>query len=391
MKICLIAQVQNWRGGIQQYSQNYAEALTQKAETCIVGYHSYFPLWLYPGDKENITEQHRKWREDIPVYNVLKYYSLFSAFKAFQLIHKKVKADVVDIQWCTTFHAPILIPLVILLKYFSKVSVFLTVHNVLPHEKRFFDKGLCSIIYRLSDRLVVHSEQMQKDLIDIFGIYSEKISVIPHGICLDYQNTVSREEAKRELGIKEERVILFFGLIRKYKGLEHLLAAFNKIKGDFDVALLIAGDFVEGKDKYEKMIVEYGIKDKSYIHSRYIRDEEVPLFFAAADILVQPYVNFTGQSGVPQTAYYYSRPVIATNVGGLSEIVINNKTGLIVEPKDTNQIADAMSFFLKNPEKIDEYGANGREFLATELSWDNIARKMLKNYSKEISTLTQTL
>lgn len=337
-----------------------------------------------------MTEQHRKWREDVPVYNVLKYYSLFSVFKAFQLIHKKIKANVVDIQWCTTFHAPILIPLVILLKYFSKVSVFLTVHNVLPHENRFFDKPLCNVIYRLSDRLVVHSQKMKRDLIDIFGIYPKKISVIPHGICLDHQNTISRGEAKRQLGIKAERVILFFGLVRKYKGLDHLLTAFNKIGNDFDVALLIAGDFVDKKDKYEKIIAEYGIEDKVYVHSGYVRDEDVPLFFSAADILVLPYVSFSGQSGVPPTAYYYSRPVIATNVGGLSEIVINNKTGLIVKPKDINQIANAMRFFVKHPEKIDEYGANGKKFLETELSWDNIAQKMLKIYSNEISTLTRT-
>ena len=135
------------------------------------------------------------------------------------------------------------------------------------------------------------------------------------------------------------------------------------------------------------MIVEYGIKDKVYIHSAYVRDEEVPLFFSAADMLVLPYVGFTGQSGVPPTAYYYSRPVIATNVGGLPEIVINNKTGLIVEPEDINQIANAMRFFVKQPEKIDEYGANGRQFLETELSWDNIARKMVKIYSNELSAL----
>jgi len=384
MKVCLVAQVENWRGGIQQYSQNYAEALIQKADTCIVGYHSYFPLWLYPGEKENITEQQRKWKEDIPVFNLLRYYSLFSVYKTFRLIHKKVKADVVDIQWCSTFHAPILIPLVFLLKHFTKASVVLTVHNVLPHEKRFFDKPLCKIIYLLSDRLVVHSEKMKNDLINIFNISSEKVSVIPHGICLDYQSSISREEAKRELGIKEKRIILFFGLVRKYKGLENLLTAFSRIKDDFDVGLLVAGDFVEGKDKYEKMIAEYDIKDRVYIHPGYIKDEDVPLFFSASDLLVQPYVSFTGQSGVVPTAYFYSRPVIASNVGGLPEIVLNNRTGIIVEPQDVDQIADAIRFFLRSPEKIKEYGENGRRYLKEELSWDSIVVKMLEIYSKGI-------
>lgn len=386
MKIFLVAQVQNWRGGIQQYSSNLASALSKSVEVEVIGYKSFFPIWLYPGDKRKLTSNNEI-PKNILVHNILKYYSLLSVLRAVNLVKLK-RVDVVDIQWCTTFHAPILIPLVILTKYFTKTSVFLTIHNILPHENRFFDKALCNIIYRLSDRLIVHSKRMKENLIDIFRIYSEKISVIPHGICLDYQNTISREKAKRKLGIKEERVILFFGLVRKYKGLEYLLAAFNKIKNDSDVALLIGGDFVEGKDKYEKIIVEYGIKDKTYIHSRYIRNEDVPIFFSAADILVQPYINFTGQSGVAPTAYYYSRPVIATNVGGLPEIVINNKTGLIVEPKDVNQIADAIRFFLQNPEKIGEYGAHGKKFLERELSWDGIMVKMLEIYSKEIGYST---
>jgi len=384
LKICLVAQVENWRGGIQQYSQNYAEALNPRAETCVVGYASYFPLWLYPGEIDKITEQFRQWKKEVPVFNVLKYYSLISVYKAFRLITKKIMADVVDIQWCTTFHAPILIPLIFLLKQFSKVAVVLTVHNVLPHETRFFDKPLCRIIYRMSDRLVVHSEKMKNDLIKIFDISSEKVSIIPHGICLDYQKTIAREEAKKELGIKEERVILFFGLVRKYKGLEYLLAAFKKIKDKFDVSLLIAGDFVGGKDSYEKMIVKYGIEDKVYIHSRYIKDEEVPLFFSAADFLVLPYVNFTGQTGVAPTAYHYSCPVIATSVGGLPEIVINDKTGLVVAPQNVEQITKAIKFFLQQPEKIEEYGSNGKRFLEEDLSWDGIVSSMLEVYASEV-------
>ncbi len=388
MKVCLIAQIENWRGGIQQYSQNYAEALVQKTETCVIGYHSYFPTWLYPGDKEKINKQHRKLKDGVTVYNVLKYYSLFSVYKTFQLIRKKLKADIVDIQWCTTFHAPILIPLVILLKYFSNVSIFLTVHNVLPHENRFFDKRLCSIIYHLSDRLVVHTKSMKQDLIDMFGISREKVFIIPHGICAEHKSNVSNKDAKSKLGIKEERVILFFGLVRKYKGLDCLLEAFRVIKDDFDVALLIAGDFVEEKEKYEKMIVEYGIKEKTYVHSRYISDEEVPLFFSAADLVVQPYRNFSGQSGVCPTAYYYSKPIIATRVGGLPEIVVNKRTGLIIQPENLEMITQAIRYFLQNPEKIKEYGANGKYFLETELSWESIAGKMLKIYSNGMSIQT---
>jgi len=389
MKICLIAQVENWRGGIQQYSQNYAEALVGRTDISIIGYHSYFPLWLYPGEKEEITEQHRQWKKEVPVFNVLKYYSLISVYKAYKMITKKILADVVDIQWCTTFHAFILIPLIFLLKCFSGVKVFVTVHNVLPHETKFFDKPLCKIMYGVSDRLVVHSEKMKNDLINIFSICPQKISIIPHGICLDHQKVISREKAKKELAIKEKYVILFFGLIRRYKGLENLLTAFKGISDEFDVALLIAGDFVDGKDKYDKIISEYGINEVTYIHPGYIKDEDVPLFFAASDLLAQPYISFAGQSGVVPTAYYHSRPVIATRVGGLPEVVLDHRTGLIIEPARNDQLADAIRYFLQNPEKMEQYGSNGRRFLDDNLSWDGIVSTMLAVYSSEVENIEQ--
>ena len=384
MKICIIAQVENWRGGIQQYSQNYAEALATKASTCVVGYKSYFPLWLYPGDTTNIKNQHRKWKEKVPVFNVLKYYSLLSVYKAYRIISKHEKADVADLQWCTTFHAPILIPLVLLLRFFSKTSVFITVHNVLPHENRFFDKVLCKIIYRLADKLVVHSQKMKQDLLDIFHIKPDKVSIIPHGICSDYKHTISNQQAKDKLGIKEKTVLLFFGLVRRYKGLENLLKAFSQVHEKFDVALLIAGDFVEGKEKYETFIRDNNLSSKTYIHAGYIKDEDVPLFFSASDILVQPYLSFSGQSGVPPTAYYYSKPVIASKVGGLPEIVINNKTGLVID-SNTDELTNALSYLLNNPDKIEEFGNNGKEFLENELSWNNIAHLMLNNYSDTVN------
>jgi glycosyltransferase involved in cell wall biosynthesis len=380
MKVCLVAQVENWRGGIQQYSQNYAEALVDKTEVEVIGYRSYFPVWLYPGDTSNITEEFRAWKKDVPVHNILKYYSWLSVWMAFRIIKKKIKADVVDIQWATTFHTPILFPLMFLIKHFSHSKVLLTVHNVLPHERRFFDKSFCRWVYRLADGLVVHTQGMRQDLIDIFRTPSEKIYLSPHGTCLELPGHISKEQARRTLGVKEEKILFFFGLVRKYKGLEYLLRAFHRVKDDHDVGLLIAGDFVEDRDHYEALIDELNIRAKLYLHSRYIKDEEVPMFFAAADIVVQPYIHFKGQSGVVPTAYYYSLPVVATAVGGLSEIVREGETGILVEPGDAEQIVEAVRFLLEQPELALEYGRAGKRLLETELSWGGIVDRMLEVY-----------
>jgi glycosyltransferase involved in cell wall biosynthesis len=389
MNICLVAQVENWRGGIQQYSQNYAEALFEKENISVLGYHSYFPLWLYPGEKERIPEEHRNWKKNVPIYNVLRYYSLISAWRAFYLITEKINADVVDIQWCTTFHAPILIPLMVLLKRFSSATVVVTVHNVLPHETRFFDKPLCQLVFGMADQLVVHSKKMKEDLKELISKGSENVSIIPHGICLDYPLSITREAAKKQLGIKQKFVILFFGLIRKYKGLDKLLAAFKCIKDEFDLSLLIAGDFVDGKEKYDRLISEYGIDAVTYVHAGFVKDEDVPLYFNAADVLVQPYIHFAGQSGVAPTAYYYGKPVIATRVGGLPEIVLDGVTGCVVAPSDIESLANAIRYLFNHPEKMEEFGKNGKNYLSEELSWEGIVTKMIDIYSNGSGTCSR--
>ena len=383
MKVCLIAQVVNWRGGIQQYSQNYAQALAELVELVVVGYKSYFPLFLYPGDKKKITSQHRPWQSDIPLHNELKYYSLVSSYRAYCIISKQEKADVVDIQWCTTFHAPILIPLVWLLRLFSKTKIFITVHNVLPHETRFFDKFFCGLLYRSAHRLIVHSQKMKDDLMELFNVPDTQALVIPHGICLDHKEAVTSEEARKRLGITQQFTLLFFGLIRHYKGLDILLEGFAKIADEFDVGLVVAGDFVEDRDVYEQFIRTRGLENKTYIFPGYVDDRDVPVYFSAADVIVQPYRHFAGQSGVPPTAYFYEKPVIASRVGGLPEIVIDHHTGLTIEP-DVDELAAALRFLLSRPDIMVRYGQNGRRFLEQELSWENIARIMKKNYEQAL-------
>ncbi len=385
MKVALIAQVVNWRGGIQQYSQNYARALDQQVDLIVIGYKSYFPLWLYPGDKKKITRQHRPWDSHIPLYNILKYFSPLASYRAFRIISKKEQADVADIQWCTTFHAPILITLVLLLRFFSRVKVFITVHNVLPHESRFFDKFFCNILYKSAHRLVVHSQKMQDDLVGIFHIDPAQTVIIPHGICMDYKERIDAQVARDHLGIKQKFVLLFFGLVRPYKGLDILLRGFATIAEEFDVALIVAGDFVEDRAPYDQLIRDNHLEDKTFIFPGYVDDKDVPLYFSAADVVIQPYQHFAGQSGVPPTAYFYEKPVIASRVGGLPEIVLDQQTGLVIDP-DASQLAKAIRTLLTHPERMRQYGRNGKAVLEHDLSWENIAQIMQQEYRQAVNT-----
>jgi glycosyltransferase involved in cell wall biosynthesis len=170
--------------------------------------------------------------------------------------------------------------------------------------------------------------------------------------------------------------------VRPYKGLDDLIQAFNIIVDKFDVALVIAGEFFSKLSPYREELQSKGLLNKTYLFSRYIPSEEVPIFFSAADLLVQPYVQFSGQSAVTQTAYLHSVPVIATDVGGLPELVMHGKTGIIVKPKDPKGLASAIEALLADDIKRRCYGLNGKRFLESHLTWDRVTQTRLKVYAE---------
>ncbi|MGB7947881.1 MAG: glycosyltransferase family 4 protein [Candidatus Binatia bacterium] len=383
MKVCLVAPVSRWRGGIHQYSVNLANNLATKADVEVVGYKSIFPLWLYPGESKKISGEFAV-AEGIQVHEILKYYSLLSSFKAARIINSQIRPDVVEIQWVAPQHGFVLIPLMLFLKFWfrSKAKIFLNVHNVLPHESRLFDRIFSRLAFGRADKLLVHAERLSAQMVENFGQSIDKISIIPHGVCVDGAVRYERRQARAELGIKEEYVLLFFGFVRPYKGLDDLIKAFGEVAKKFDVALVVAGEFFTDLKHYERELEKSDLLNRTYIFPRYIAYEEVSLFFNAADMLVQPYVRFAGQSGIPQTAYLHSLPVVATDVGGLPEMVIHGETGLIVPPGDPQALASAIEVLLSDREKRRRYGLSGKRLLESDFAWDRVTEKRLKVYAE---------
>jgi len=349
----------------------------------VVSYKIIFPRWFYPGESKTMSGEIPVCGR-IAVHEILKYHSVISSFRAARVIKNGIGPDVVDIQWFVPQHGFVLIPLILLLRFWfrSKAKIFLTVHNVLPHEKRLFDHLFSRLAFRFSDRLLVHAEKLREDAVKHFGADRQKIAVVPHGICADGAVSHGKTEARAHLGIKEKHVLLFFGLVRPYKGLNDLIEAFKIVVEKFDVALLIAGEFFSGLTQCREELRNKGLLEKTYLFSRYIGLEEVPIFFGAADLLVQPYVKFSGQSGVTQTAYLHSVPVVATDVGGLPELVIHERTGVIVQPKDPKGLAFAIEALLGDDDKRRRYGLNGKKFLEAHLTWDRVTQRLLKIYAE---------
>jgi glycosyltransferase involved in cell wall biosynthesis len=300
----------------------------------------------------------------------------------FRLVRER--PDVVHFQSVTSGRERILIRI---LKAIGCRVVF-TAHNVLPHET---DSGegndSDAAIYRLVHRVIVHSEDNRRELIQLFGLSPDRIAVIPHG---SYDlffpgGRASKETARAEIGLdRGAKVILFFGLIRRYKGLEFLLEAFERLEARFPEALLlIVGDVLradpEGYAFYSRRIEEASRRPSVRCVPRYVPVEDVGRYLSAADLVVLPYTK-TYQSGVLLAAYAAGRPVVVTQTGGLPETVQDGKTGLVVPPRDPDALARAIESLLERPDLLDEMGRNAARLADTVYSWDTVAKATVELY-----------
>jgi glycosyltransferase involved in cell wall biosynthesis len=288
-------------------------------------------------------------------------------------------------------------PIIGRLKRTTDAKLVLTVHDVIPHKfySRYFgwlELVILKYMYNKADKLIVHAEKNKQQLLAHFSIRKDKVEVIPHGeyslssICQE----ISRGEARSRLGLrKNQKVILFFGYIRKIKGVDILLKAFDRVAESFsDVFLIVAGSVIEGESfsKCRQIMSRMKHKGRVKCFIGYVRHEDVPVFFLPADIVVLPYVEFCAQSGVLHLAQGFGKPVITTNVGGMPEVVEDNETGLIVPPADVERLADAINYLLESEGLRIEMGQRAKKIAKDRYSWKNIAKATIdKVYNLQVT------
>jgi D-inositol-3-phosphate glycosyltransferase len=249
--------------------------------------------------------------------------------------------------------------------------------NVIPHEQKFYDKALTRYFVNNNHGFVAMSQNVADDLLT----FAPKANYIlhPHPM-FDFGQKVSKEEAKAKLGLSpSDSYMLFFGFIRRYKGLDMLLEAMAdaRIKNK-KLKLVVAGEYYEDGKYYEDKIKEYCLQDSVAMHTNYIPSEMVRYYFSAADMVVQPYRSAT-QSGVTQIAYHFDKPMLVTDVGGLSEIVPHGKVGYVVQP-NVPAIADAINDFYENKREAG-YVAN-TQLEKKRFQWDSFASSIEGLYKK---------
>ncbi len=363
-KIVMVGPVYPYKGGISHYTGLMYKALKKKYDVSMVSFKVQYPRLLFKKDQKDFSNESFKientkyWIHTANPLNIVA-----SAQKI-----KKLKPDLVIFQWWHPYFAPCYWMLGKLLG--KKIKKLFLCHNVFPHERFVLDRFLSKLVLKQGDYFITQSGLDSADLNSVKNNPIFKQTVHPTYNAFKIKD-MSKSDARKILSITEdEKILLFFGFVREYKGLKHIINALPDIVGKIkNLKLYIVGDFDGDKDKYLEMIRLNGVEDNIRIYDGYIPDEEVEKFFAASDLVVLPYESAT-QSGIVQIAYGFEKPVIVTNVGGLPEVVEDGKTGFVVEVNNDKQLAESVvRFFEEN--KAEEFSANVISN-AYKYSWDRL-------------------
>ena len=271
------------------------------------------------------------------------------------------------------------------------IKMVFTAHNVVPHENSKIDIFFRKIIYDSVSSIIVHSQYIKNKLINRFKIDPQKVMIVPHGNFDHYvpEETIPQKQARSTLGLnQEDKVLLFFGYIREYKGVDLLLDAFKICsQQDEQLKLVIAGKpfSQELEDRYKKMIADIPSKDAIFFDANYIPFEKVPLYFSAADVIILPYKDID-HSGIIYLAYSFGLPIIATNVGDFSETIEHGKSGYLLEEKSAESLSDTILTATTDGEKLASMGAYAQDLSNKKYSWNIIAKNTRAIYEEFTQT-----
>lgn len=368
MKIAILSPFYPYRGGIAQFSAMLYTTLEKDGHTVkAFNFKRLYPNFLFPGKTQYVEEGDKA--IPIPSEQLLDSINPFSYGKTVKAI-KAFQPDVLIIAYWMSFFVPGYAHIAHRMKKHCKVITL--IHNAIPHEPRFFDKPLASILFKQSDDFIVMSKTVEEDLLklrpDAQYIYN------PHPLYNHFGKKIPKEEALRKLNLPiNKKTLLFFGLIREYKGLDLLIEAMGDLDDSYQ--LIIAGENYGSFDKYQTLIDRSKAGDRIYVHNRYIGDEEIPLFFSAADALVLPYRSAT-QSGVVSIAYHYDLPMVATPVGDFPQSIAIPETGIVVEEISSQAISQGINeLFTSGKQSL--YLTNITKEKAA-LSWETLTRKLIE-------------
>lgn len=376
MKIFIVGSAHPLRGGgISTFNERLAEVLMEEGhDVTIVSFKLQYPSILFPG-KSQFTDEPappgikiKSWINSINPLNWLKVGKQIA----------KERPDMLIVRFWLPFFGPSIGTILKLVQKNKHTKIISVLDNVIPHEHRVGDKPFTQYFLKQIHAGITMSRSVLNDL-KALGVHVPA-QYTPHPMYDNYHEGIERNKALQHLGLDpSKKYVLFFGFIRKYKGLDLLLKAFGeKALYDSDIELIIAGEYYEDNKPYKDIIEEHQLKNKIHLFDAFIPNADVHYYFSACDIVAQPYRSAT-QSGISQIAYYYRKPMLVTNVGGLPEIVMNNKTGWVVNV-DEQEISKGIMEAFKNESYLkmsEDIESERRRF-----EWSTFTNVIKELYSK---------
>ena len=377
MKVTILSTAFPYRGGIAVFTERLARAFQEAGDRVNIStFYLQYPNFLFPGKSQYSSS---KKPDDLSILQEVNSINPINWIRI-GLKLRKQKPDILILKYWIPFMSPCFGTISRIVRNNKHTKVIVVIDNLIPHEKRFGDHLLNSYFVNSVDGFVAMSESVFNDLSQ-FDADKKKVLGV-HPLYDNFGKAKSKEEAIENLGLdKNYKYMLFFGIIRKYKGLDILLEAFadNRLQNQ-NLKLIVAGEFYEDAKPYHDLIKQYNLADSVILATKFIPDEQVADYFCTADIIVQPYKHAT-QSGVTQIAYHFEKPMLVTNVGGLNEIVPHNKVGYVCEP-NANDVANHLAdFFSKNKEVLFIEGVKEEK---SKYSWDKMIEN-IKSLHRQIS------
>lgn len=378
MKIRILGPAHPYRGGIAKFDEVLAAAFGREGhDVKIINFTLQYPSFLFPG-RTQYTRMAAP--EGLVIERRINSVNPLNWPVVGREIAREEPELVIPRFWMP-FMGPSLGTIARTIRHRSpKTRIIALADNIVPHEHRPGDRPLTDYFLRQTDAVVYMSDEVGRDL-DSFD-YKGLRAMSPHPIYDTYGTPVAKAEACTALDLDPAQdYVLFFGFIRDYKGLDLLLEAWALLKSQGKTAgkkLLVGGEYYGNKEKYDTLIRSLGLTEDIIVHDRYIDENQVRNYFGAADLVVQPYKSAT-QSGVTQVAYHFGTPMVVTNVGGLPEIVPDDKVGYVVDV-DPAAIAKAIGEFYEQ-NKAAEFRAN----IAIEkerFSWSALTGTFMRLYGE---------
>lgn len=366
MRIVIIGPAHPLRGGLATFNQRLAEEFVSEGDSCeLISFSLQYPTVFFPGKTQYTTDPAPK---NLTIHSWINSVNPFNWWN----VGKKLAAmnpDLVIVRFWIPFMGPALGTILRLVKKNGHTKVICIADNVIPHERRPGDRTFTRYFLKACDGFVTMSEKVFTQLRQFEK--KKPALLVQHPLYDNFGEAIPKAEARKITGIDPQaKVILFFGFIRRYKGLDLLLKAMAEPElKEQDIQLLVAGEFYEDENEYRDLIHSLGIDKKVIMHNRFIADSEVRNYLCLADCVVQPYRDAT-QSGVTPLAYHFDKPMIVTNVGGLPGLVPHEKAGLICEPEPAS-IATAIIRFYQLGEN---YFIPHLRTEKQKYSWKNLTR-----------------